>query len=126
MLVLEDDPTPEKAPKMDIEKVDRLLNSAGKNFFAFHIQDILSCWPELDVDPELKSLKIRQYYREQRGFRSKDEYGVRVRLNAILQILRAGMIRDALMLVNEKDPRMNPQAIVMVKKTLASLDRDHA
>ncbi|WP_029201390.1 hypothetical protein [Oribacterium sp. NK2B42] len=103
---------------MTPEKINRLLCTAGKNFFILHIEDILESFDRLDTDPNFKAQKIREYYQEQHGFESKDEYGIRVRLNAVLQIVRAEEVKSALEMINTDDVRILPEAAKTVKRLL--------
>jgi hypothetical protein len=103
---------------MKPEKINRLLCTAGKNFFILHIEDILASSDRLDADSDFKAQKISQYYAEQHGFESKDEYGIRVRLNAVLQIVRAGEVKTALEMINTDDVRILPDAVETVKRLL--------
>lgn len=92
---------------MTSEKIKRLLNTAGSNFFILHFEDLLSC--DLS-DPDVKNRKISEYFREQNGFVSKDEYGIRVRINAVLRIIEAGVVKEAIEMINPDDPRILPEA----------------
>ena len=103
---------------MTPEKINRLLRTAGKNFFILHIEDILASFDRLDSDPDFKAQKIRDYYADQHGFESKDEYGIRVRLNAVMQIVRAGEVRVALEMINTDDSRIMPEAVEKMKQLL--------
>ena len=103
---------------MTPEKINRLLCTAGKNFFILHIEDICAFSERLDANPDFKEQKIREYYLEQHGFESKDEYGIRVRLNAVLQIVRAGEVKAALEMINTDDVRILPEAVESVKRHL--------
>lgn len=88
---------------MTTAKITRLLNTAGKHFFIFHIEDIMECFERMEEDTDYKTRKIAEYYKAQNGFKSKDEYGVRVRVNAVLQIIRANAVKDALKMINIQD-----------------------
>jgi hypothetical protein len=105
---------------MTPEKINLLLCTAGKNFFILHIEDILESFDRLDADPDFKAQKISQYYLEQHGFESKDEYGIRVRLNAVLQIVRAGEVKVALEMINTDDIRILPEAAEITEELLVS------
>ena len=92
---------------MTSEKIKRLLNTAGSNFFILHIEELLSC--DLS-DPDVKNRKISEYFREQHGFVSKDEYGIRMRINAVFRIIEAGAVNEAIEMINPDDPRILPEA----------------
>lgn len=92
---------------MTSEKIKRLINTAGSNFFILHIEDLLSA----DFsDPNVKNNKISEYYRDQHGFVSKDEYGIRVRINAVIRIIEAGAVDEAIEMINPDDKRILPEA----------------
>ena len=95
---------------MTSEKINRLLNTAGKSFFILHIEDMIASFDILDTSPDLKTQKIEEYYKAQNGFESKDQYGVRVRVNAVMQIIRAGAVRKAIDLINPDDVRLSVEA----------------
>lgn len=81
---------------MTNEELERAVNTCGKNFLAFHIENIVKRYGELALrGSQFKDQRIRQYYRDQHGFYSKDEAGIRVRLNAVLRIIRSGRTREA-------------------------------
>ena len=95
---------------MTPEKINRLLNTAGKSFFILHIEDMIASFDFLDTSPDFKTQKIEEYYKAQNGFESKDQYGVRVRVNAVMQIIRAGAVRKAIDLINPDDVRLSVEA----------------
>lgn len=98
------------------EKLNRLLNTAGKNFFIFHVEDILASFEDMESNQGFKTSKIKQYYAAQHGFRSKDEYGIRVRVNAVMQIVRENAVKRALEIVDLNDPRILDEAKEKVQK----------
>ena len=104
---------------MTDEELERAINTRGKNFFALHIEDIAAHYDELAPrGSQLKDQRIRQYYREQHGFYSKDEAGIRTRLNSVLRIIRAGRTRDALESILTDDARILPESKERAKKLL--------
>ena len=104
---------------MTDKELERAVNTCGKNFLAFHIEDITKHYDELAPrGSQFKDRRIRQYYRDQHGFYSKDEAGIRVRLNAVLRIIRSGRARDALESVLTDDPRILPEARAAAQKLL--------
>lgn len=104
---------------MTDEELERAINTCGKNFLALHVEDIATHHDELSPrGSQPKDQRVRQYYREQHGFYSKDEPGIRSRLNAVLRIIRAGRTGDALESVLTDDVRILPEAKETARKLL--------
>lgn len=105
---------------MSIEMVDEKINSAGKSFLAFRMEDLLRRIGELD-NRTLKKELIEEYYNNQIGAYDSDNSGTTTRVNAAIRIIKADKVLYALKKI-AYSAKTNSTAIARAKQVIRKIE----
>ncbi len=100
----------------------RYVNTAGQNFLAFYLEDIILNFDRFENDPDYKREKINEYFENQNGFYDKKFGNTSSRVSAALSIIRDGLVREALTLIDGYSKAVLPESVKKAKNMMAKID----
>lgn len=99
------------------------IKSAGMNFIAYRVADMLSRTNELGERSVEKKQLIHEYYTYQTGYYDSDQAGTQIRVNATIRIIRADKVLFSLeQIINSTDPRVLPVAKERAAQTVTQIN----
>lgn len=104
-----------------LEKINDDIKSGGQSFIGMHIEDILSRIPELE-DRNNKKMVIKEYFDNQQCFYDSDIGGTRIRVNAVIRIIKANQVKYVLEKIDGSNPLVAPEAVERAQSLLRRIE----